>query len=262
MDVRRVPKVILGLSNSWGQMELVTQAGLGVSSVAFSRDGRRVVSGSGDKTVRIWNSMTGEVEAELEGHTDSVMSVAFSQDGSRVVSGSGDKTVRIWNVMTGEVEAELEGHTDSVTFVAFSQDGSRVVSGSGDKTVRTWNTITGKVEGELKGHTDSVMSVVFSQDGSWKATTGGSALMTTPEITLPDASVVHRAGDNFCIVYPLSPHSTLSLSHDHQWIMSALGDCWIPPHYCDFSTYSFSGNKVCFGWYSGRVIILDMTVDT
>jgi WD40 repeat protein len=75
-------------------------------------------------------STTGEVEAELKGHTHWVMSVAFSQDGSRVVSGSGDKTVRIWNVTTGEVEAELKGHTDWVRSVAFSQDGSQVVSGS------------------------------------------------------------------------------------------------------------------------------------
>jgi WD40 repeat protein len=82
-----------------------------VRSVAFAQDGSRVVSGSYDKTVRIWNVTTGEVEAELKGHTDSVMSVAFAQDGSRVVSGSDDKTVRIWNVTTGEVEAELKGHT-------------------------------------------------------------------------------------------------------------------------------------------------------
>ncbi|KIJ92871.1 hypothetical protein K443DRAFT_42365, partial [Laccaria amethystina LaAM-08-1] len=71
-----------------------------VMSVAFSQDGGRVVSGSGDCRVRVWNATTGEVEAELKGHTDSVTSVAFSQDGSQVVSGSDDETVRIWNVTT------------------------------------------------------------------------------------------------------------------------------------------------------------------
>jgi WD40 repeat protein len=94
-----------------------------------------------DKMIRIWNVTTGEVEAELKGHTNSVRSVAFSQDSSQVVSGS-DNTVRIWNVTTGEVDAELKGHTDSVTSVSLSQDGSRVTSGSDDKTVRIWNATT------------------------------------------------------------------------------------------------------------------------
>jgi WD40 repeat protein len=66
----------------------------------------------------------GEVEAELMGHTNSVMSVAFAQDGSQVVSGSNDNTVQIWNTTTGEVEAELKGHMDCVTSVVFAQDGS------------------------------------------------------------------------------------------------------------------------------------------
>jgi hypothetical protein len=74
-------------------------------SVAFSQDGSRVVSGSVDKTVRIWNVTTGEAEAELKGHTDWVRSVAFSQDGSHVVSGSRDETVRIWNVTTGHSQS-------------------------------------------------------------------------------------------------------------------------------------------------------------
>ena len=66
-----------------------------VTSVAFSQDGSRVVSGSDDETILIWNAATGKVEAILKGHTNQVRSVAFSQDGSRVVSGSDDQTVRI-----------------------------------------------------------------------------------------------------------------------------------------------------------------------
>jgi WD40 repeat protein len=317
-DVRRVPRVILGLFNSWGSTELHMQncsivnsvtfsqdgsrvisgsddntvriwnATTGeveadlkghtdwVRSVAFAQDGSRVVSGSDDKTVRIWNATTGEVEAELKGHTDWVMSVAFAQDGSRVVSGSYDKTVRIWNATTGEVEAELKGHTNLVTSVAFAQDGSRVVSGSYDKTVRIWNATTGEVEAELKGHTNLVMSVAFAQDGSrvvsgaydntvriWNTVTGKSQLITTTTITLPDAGVVHNAGNgDFHISYPeqptLSIHAPLSISDDRQWIVGALHDCWIPSHNRDFRSLSFSGDRVCFGYRSGHVIIFDM----
>jgi WD40 repeat protein len=139
-----------------------------VWSVAFSQDGRRIVSGSHDNTIRVWDAETGEVVAgPLQGHTNSVRSVAFSQDGSRIVSCSGDATIRVWDAETGDVVAgPLQGHTDWVNSVAFSQDGRRIVSGSGDNTIRVWDAETGDiVAGPLQGHTDWVRSVAFSQDG-------------------------------------------------------------------------------------------------
>ena len=73
-----------------------------VNSVAFSRDDTRVVSGSRDKTVRIWNVNTGEIERVLEGLPDLVLSVAFSPDGTHVISGSLTGTVLIWDAITGQ----------------------------------------------------------------------------------------------------------------------------------------------------------------
>jgi len=66
-----------------------------VTSVAFSPDGKQVVSGSYDQTVRLWDAATGAPLQTLEGHTDWVTSVAFSPDSKQVVSGSYDKTVRL-----------------------------------------------------------------------------------------------------------------------------------------------------------------------
>ena len=105
--------------------------------MSFSADGGRVVSGSWDKTVRVWDAVSGEcVLGPLEGHTDEVSSVSISADGRRVVSGSWDKTVRVWDAVSGEcVLGPLEGHTDEVTLVSFSAGGRRVVSGSRDDTV-------------------------------------------------------------------------------------------------------------------------------
>ena len=113
----------------------------GVLSVSFSGDGRLIVSGSWDKTVRVWNAVSGEcVLRPLQGHTNWVNSVSFSGDGKLIVSGSDDSTVRVWNAVSGEcVLGPLQGHTHWVYSVSFSGDGKLIVSGSRDKTVRVWN---------------------------------------------------------------------------------------------------------------------------
>ena len=112
-----------------------------VRSVAFSPDGKKVVSGSYDRTVRLWDAETGETIGEpWQGHTDRVWSVAFSPDGKKVVSGSYDRTVRLWDAETGETIGEpWQGHTDRVLSVAFSPDGKKVVSGSGDDPENRWD---------------------------------------------------------------------------------------------------------------------------
>ncbi|KAM3067045.1 hypothetical protein ACMFMG_011824 [Clarireedia jacksonii] len=139
-----------------------------VNSVAFSPDGKLVVSGSHDKTVRLWDTATGQqIQPTLEGHMGWVNSVAFSPDGKQVVSGSHDNTVRLWDTATGQqIQPTLEGHTDRVYSVAFSPDGKQVVSGSYDKTVRLWDTATGQqIQPTLEDHMGSVNSVAFSPDG-------------------------------------------------------------------------------------------------
>ncbi|HCB55707.1 TPA: hypothetical protein DEP26_01865, partial [Candidatus Uhrbacteria bacterium] len=79
-----------------------------VRSVAFSPDGKWIVSGSYDCTIKIWNRETRECVRTLKGHTDWVRSVVFSPDGKWIVSGSDDSTIKIWNVETGECVRTLE----------------------------------------------------------------------------------------------------------------------------------------------------------
>ena len=73
-----------------------------VSSAALGPYGRRIASGSSDKTIKIWDATTGQETLTLKGHTSLVSSVMFSPDGRRIASGSWDNTIKIWETMTGQ----------------------------------------------------------------------------------------------------------------------------------------------------------------
>src|SRR5207302_1178412 len=82
-----------------------------VFSVTFSPDGKRIVSGSADKTLKVWDADKGTETLTLKGHTGNVNIVAFSPDGKRIVSGSADKTLKVWDADKGTETLTLKGHT-------------------------------------------------------------------------------------------------------------------------------------------------------
>ncbi|KIO04629.1 hypothetical protein M404DRAFT_26080 [Pisolithus tinctorius Marx 270] len=191
-----------------------------VSSAAFAPDGKRIVSGSWDKTLRVWDAETGvQIGSPLEGHRDDVYSVAFSPDGKRIVSGSGDKTVRVWDAEKGvQIGSPLEGHHSWICSIAFSPDGKRIVAGSLDKTVRVWDAERGvKIGSPLEGHTESVNSVAFSPDG--KRIVSGSGDKT---VRVLDAERGVQIGS------PLAGHTksvnSVAFSPDGEKIVSGSGD--------------------------------------
>ncbi len=122
----------------------------GEQSLAFSPDGKMIVTGASDikpgipsDKATVYDAKTGKLVQELRGQLGGVLSVAFSPDGTRIVTGSRDMAVRVWDVRTGEVLVELKGHTSEVRSVAFTPDGTQIVSAGGDE-VYVWDAGTGK----------------------------------------------------------------------------------------------------------------------
>jgi len=110
-----------------------------VNSVAFSPDGRSALSGSADRTLKLWDVASGKEIRTFSGDTGSVFSVAFSPDGRSVLSGSDDNTLKLWDVASGKEIRSFSGHTWWVRSVAFSPDGRSVLSGSRDCTLKLWD---------------------------------------------------------------------------------------------------------------------------
>jgi WD40 repeat protein len=145
----------------------VIETGEKLFGTDLSPDGRRIVTGGANGTLRMWDAQTGEqLPLTFKGHSGVVDSVQFSPDGHRVASAGDDRTVRLWNADTGqEIGPPLTGHDDEVWSVAFSPDGHLLASGSKDSTVRLWNADTGQPVGyPLTGHTAPVELVTFSPD--------------------------------------------------------------------------------------------------
>ncbi|MHC4401783.1 MAG: protein kinase domain-containing protein [Planctomycetota bacterium] len=135
-----------------------------VRSVVLSPDARWLLSGAGDRTLRLWDASTGRCERTFNGHSDWVRSVALSDDGRYAVSGSWDKTLCLWDVATGRSIRTLNGHANYVNSVWLSGDGRQAFSASWDKTVKHWNVATGRCVRTFQGHANYVNAVCATRD--------------------------------------------------------------------------------------------------
>lgn len=145
-----------------------------VTACAVSPDGTWIVSGSSDRTLRIWDVVTGKELRTLGVHTTPVTACAVSPDGTWVVSAVRDsKILIVWDVASGQEIRKLRGHAGTIRACAISPDGEWIVSASRDKTLKAWDVATGHEMRTFVGHAHSVAACSISPDGTWVVSASG-----------------------------------------------------------------------------------------
>ncbi|XP_010129384.1 PREDICTED: WD repeat-containing protein 88 [Buceros rhinoceros silvestris] len=144
-----------------------------ITRCCFDPDNQRVTSVSYDKTIKLWDMITGYTSITVnEGHSNVISDCCFTSDGQYLCTASWDKSLKIWDIKTGEFWCHepvslTQGHRGSVSSCVFSQDASLVVSGGYDRTVAVWDTNAGCKKLSLQGHWDWVTDVAISKNKNW-----------------------------------------------------------------------------------------------
>ncbi len=144
-----------------------------VFGVAWNSKGTLLITGSQDKTARIWEWPSGKTKLTLKDHSDAVTKVCFAPDDKSVYTASLDHNARRFDVNDGKVMRVFTGHSDGITALAINPKGDRIVTAGPEPELRWWNADTGDVASRQGGHGGPVNDIAFSKDG--KLVASGSA---------------------------------------------------------------------------------------
>jgi WD40 repeat protein/serine/threonine protein kinase len=246
-----------------------------VNCVAYSPAGHLFASAGYDRTLKLWDSDTGELVATLQGHAGEVYSLAFSPAGRFLATGSKDHTIKLWDATTCEELRSFRGHTSSVAALDFSSDGRRLVSATGQEPrlhsrpheLKVWDVATGQELLALPTQPGGgVNSVVFSPDGRhilaapfgglvkvWDATTGEELRFGELPIR---GGVLAFSPDGERLATKIDSSVKLWDAHTGQEILTLAGPKLDSVHNLAFSS---NGSRLAAGDLFGTVVVWDGT---
>lgn len=182
-----------------------------ITALAWSGDGSKLVSGSADKTARVWNIAENKEIARFGGHGQTVTAVAFNGGANQVASGAADNSVKTWSIADGAEVKNFAGHAGSIVAVAFWSNDSQIISASADQKIKFWNPADGAASREINRGAN-ITAFALSRDGQKLAVAGAD-----------NAIKLYQTSDGKELA-TLAEHSqpavTLSFSPDHQRLVS------------------------------------------
>lgn len=199
----------LWLKPTWTLQQTISAHSDWVRCLSFTPEGTRLVSGSFDKTIKVWQLDEGIAIHTLADHLKGVFALAVSPDGKLLASGSWDELIKLWNLETGTLLQNLNQHQASVRSLAISGDSSTLISGSFDQTIKLWSLPDGAVAKTIVD-SESIAAIALSPNGKFVASTGDNGSVKIWSLT-SGAMLVESSGNKHCI-------GSLVISPDSQTI--------------------------------------------
>lgn len=238
-----------------------------VFTVAFSPDGRKLISAAQGGQIRIWDANTYQALGHLTGHYDTAVKLAYDPKGNQIASAHYDGTVLLWNAHTGFISHILPGHSKPAWAVNFSSDGLHLASGNGDGTAIIWDALSGRSVQTLSV-TSAVRGVAFNHDGKllatvsqdgvaqvWELSTGSVVFSKTHANAL--YGVAFRSTDDLLAVSGQDQRVTIWQLKEPQKLVAQLSNS----HSNTVSSVDFSsdGKRLVSADFDGTAIIWDVS---
>jgi WD40 repeat protein len=187
----------LWLRPTWSLQQTIDAHNDWVRCLSFTPDGNRLVSGSFDKTIKLWQLDNGKMIHTLADRPKGVFALAVSPNGKFLVSGSWDETIELWNLETATPLQNLVQHTASVRSLAISADSQTLISGSFDKTIKLWHLPTGVVTKTINSP-EAIAAIALSANGKFLVSTGDDGTIELWSLNSGEA-IAESIGNQHCI---------------------------------------------------------------
>lgn len=207
---------------SWSYLKTLAGHSDWISALAITPDGKNIVSGSFDKTIKLWNLSTGQLIRTLSPHIKGVICIAISPDGKTLASAGWDETIKLWSLNTGELIYTLEGHTGSIQSLIITADSQTLISGSFDQTIKLWCLERGEFLGNLAEKAGHISALALSTDGQTLASAGGDGMITLRQ--LDTARIGTKPTFTLALSGNLSSVASLFISPDDQILVAGCTD--------------------------------------